>query len=89
MESHAVKDVKTLEKVQRRATKVPSLLRHLTYEERLYNLNLTTLEVRKNRGDLIQQYKIESRINKVSWANQYERGVLIREMRGKIHKEVA
>ena len=81
---YATKDVKTLEKVQRRATKVPHLLRHLTYEERLHNLNLTTLEVRRKRGDLIQQYKIESGTNKVNWANQYERGVPRRGMRGNI-----
>ena len=77
-----------LEKVQRRATKVPHLLRHLTYEERLHNLNLTTLEARRKRGDLIQQYKIESGTIKVNRANQYERGVPRRAMRGNIHKEV-
>ena len=31
---YATKDVKTHERVQRKATKVPHLLRHLTYEER-------------------------------------------------------
>ena len=36
---YAKKDVATLEKVQRRATKIPHLLKHLTYEERLHNLN--------------------------------------------------
>ena len=32
---YAAKDVKTLEQVYKRATKVPNLLRQLTYEERL------------------------------------------------------
>ena len=46
--------------VQRRATKVSPTIRHLTYERRLVNLNLTTLEIRRTRGDLIQKYKIPS-----------------------------
>ena len=60
---YATKDVQTLEKVKRR---VPDLLRRLTYEERLNNLNLTIPEGRRKRGDLIQQYKIESETNKVN-----------------------
>ena len=43
------KDIKTLEKVQRRTTDVPHLLKHLSYDERLKNL--TTLEVRRERGE--------------------------------------
>ena len=44
------KDIKTLEKVQRRTTKVPNLLKHLSYDERLKNLYLATLDVRRERG---------------------------------------
>ena len=50
------------------------LLRHRTYDERPQNLNLTPLEVRQERGDLIQLYKIENGINKVNWVDEYERG---------------
>ena len=36
-------------------------LRGMEYEERLVALGLTTLEIRRMRGDLIQNYKIVKR----------------------------
>ncbi|XP_065640537.1 uncharacterized protein LOC136073100 [Hydra vulgaris] len=52
------KDINELEKVQRRATKMIPELRHLEYKKRLEILGLTTLETRRLRCDLIQQFKI-------------------------------
>lgn len=52
------KDIDMLERVQRRATKVPPALRRLPYEDRLKALHLTTLEVRRTRGYLIETYKV-------------------------------
>ena len=55
---HFQKDIDLLEGVQRRATKLISSLQDKTYEERLHILNLTTLETRRVRGDLIEVFKI-------------------------------
>ena len=52
------KNKQLIENVQRRATRLVPDLRDLSYEERLYNLNLPTLEYRRKRGDLIQLYKM-------------------------------
>ena len=47
---HLRKYVDMLEKIQRRATKLIPELRDLTYEERLKECELTTLETRRLRG---------------------------------------
>ena len=55
---HLRKDVDMLEKIQRRATKLIPELRDLTYEERLKECGLTTLETRRIRGDQIEVFNI-------------------------------
>jgi hypothetical protein len=52
------KHIKKIESIQRRATKMVIEIRTLKYEDRLRELGLTTLELRRKRGDLIQVYKI-------------------------------
>ena len=47
-----------LERVQRRATKMIPKLRNISYEMRLRECGLTTLETRRLRGDQIEVFKI-------------------------------
>ena len=51
-------DLDTIERIQRRATKIIPELRDLSYEERLKECGLTTLETRRLRGDQIEVFKI-------------------------------
>ena len=54
------KYINTVERIQVRATKLVPELRHLTYDERLHRLDITTLGKRRLRGDLIETYEILS-----------------------------
>ena len=55
---YMVQNFKALEKVQRRATKMVHGLRNVPYRERLKRPELSCLEQRVLRGDLIETYKI-------------------------------
>ena len=52
------KDIECLENVQRRVVKMTSGLRSLTYEDRLIELDIQSLEARRLRGDMIQTWKV-------------------------------
>jgi hypothetical protein len=47
--------------------KLRNWFKHLDFLERLEKLGLTTLEERRNRGDLIQFFKEISEINIINW----------------------
>jgi hypothetical protein len=61
-------DIRTLEKIQRKASKW-GCLRHRSYHSRLNLLNLTSLNDRRVRQDCIQLYKHFSKIQPISWIN--------------------
>ena len=64
------RDIATLEKVQRIATRLPKNLSSLAYDERCSRLGLTTLETRRMRGDLIEMFKIRTRRLSVAWHHE-------------------
>jgi len=53
--------INDIEKVQKRATKMISSCKRMSYSERLQKLKLPTLKFRRVRGDMIEAYKIMSR----------------------------
>ena len=55
---HMLQDLRRLEGVQRRATKLARDIRDLPYQERLSRLGLLSIRDRMLRGDLIEVYKI-------------------------------
>ena len=55
---HNKADQLIVERVQRRATKLVTSLRHLPYAERLKALRLPSLQYRRRRGDVILTYQI-------------------------------
>jgi molybdopterin converting factor small subunit len=52
------KEEDKLEGVQRRASKLPSRLKDLSYSERLHELKLPTLRYRRKRADVLQTWRI-------------------------------
>ena len=52
------KDIDMLERIQRRETKMIPELRDLSYESRLLQSGLTTLETRRLRGYQIEEFKM-------------------------------
>ena len=54
-------DIISVEKIQRRATKMVKSMSHLDYGERLKSLNLPSLQHRRRRGDMIFAYNIFSK----------------------------
>ena len=64
------KYIENLENVQHRATKLIPNLKKKCYENRLRTLKLTTLDIRRKKGDLIEFYKILNGLECVVWKNE-------------------
>ena len=82
---HYKMDKQKIERVQRRATKLIEDIKHLSYEERLYNLNMPSLQRHRSRGDMIDTYKIVTGIYDVDKETFFKP---VRELgtRGHCHK---
>ena len=60
------KDIDAIERVQHRATRLIPGLARLSYEERLKETGLYTLERRWLRGDMIEMFQIRKGLNMIS-----------------------
>ena len=78
-------DIHSVERVQRRATKLVKSIQHLQYPERLKQLNLPSLQFRRKRGDMIQVFKIINNIDRVN-VHHFFQTVDNRATRGHPHK---
>ena len=67
------KDIKVLEDVQRRAVRQVTCLKGKTYEDRLTELGLFSLQYRQQRGDAIQTWKILNKHDDVEETIWFER----------------
>jgi hypothetical protein len=74
---HLKKDIEKIERVQRRATRLIEECKGMHYEARLKFCNLTTLETRVLRADLLEVYKI---MNKFEGLNEGD--FFVRDKRG-------
>jgi len=59
---YKINDLKQIEKIQKRATKLVIKLKNKSYIDRLIYLNLPTLKYRRLRGDMIEVFKITHNI---------------------------
>ena len=62
---HLVKDIAKLERIQKRAVRMMNDVAGNSYEEKLKNLNLFSLEKRRVRGDMIAVFRIINGFDKV------------------------
>ena len=79
------KDIDVLEKVQRRATKLVWCTKNLSYEQRLEYLGLYSLSRRRQRGDLIETYKILRNIEDIDYRKFFIRADTV-QLRGHNYK---
>ena len=63
---YLARDIDKLEKIQQRATKLVPEIAHLPYELRLHHLNLYSLYCRRQRGALIDVYKLVNNLSRVT-----------------------
>ena len=89
----------SIEKVQRRATRLQRECKNMTYTQRLHYLDLHSLKGRRLRGDLIETFKIfngstDLRVNKFFMepsserTRNSERKIFIQFQKSKIRRNV-
>ncbi len=64
------KEIRKLERIQRIATKLIPEISNITYKDRLREMDLPTLEQRRERRDMITLYKFVNKIDKIDKDDQ-------------------
>ena len=82
------KDKLALEKVQRRATRMPTSIKDFDYETRKDVMGLTSLETRRLRGDLIQFFKITKGLDYINWHSHLTWSEPRAERRAQLRREI-
>lgn len=85
---HSKGDIKAIEKVQRRATKIPHCLKDLRYQDRCKRMGIVELTKRRTRGDLIQMFKITRGLDVVSWVSQPKTSIARAGRRRQLRREI-
>jgi ribonuclease P/MRP protein subunit RPP40 len=78
------KDIRALERVQRRATKVVPRIKHMEYEDRILQIGLPTLEYRRDRADMIQVFRILNQVDDINPETFFRKEISV--SRGYSHK---
>ena len=81
------KDKERLDRVQHRATRLVPELRKKPYEYRLKMFGLTDLDIRRERGDLIEYYKIKNQLDKVEWSKEPTNLLLSKNLRPSLRRD--
>ena len=66
-----MKDIRKIKSIQRRATKLVPNISNLSYESRLLELGLPTLEYRRDRYDMLQVYKALHNTDDIKWHDMF------------------
>ena len=74
-----MKDIEVLEKVQRRATRMVEGCKGLNYEGRLSKIGITTLELRRERADLLEMFKIMKGMEGLEKEYFFKEGIEVRK----------
>ena len=65
-------DIKRLERIQFRATRLVHSLKQLDYDQRLVQLGLPTLVERWKRADAILMFELNAEMNRVHWLKPFK-----------------
>ena len=82
------RDIKALESVQRRVTRIPACLKGKDYPYRCKLMGIEPLSERRTRGDLIEMFKLYKGLESVRWASEFKKSNPRGVRRSQLRREV-